>query len=480
MERSQIPILQKLTTFQNNGPLSFHVPGHKNGTIFPDRARPYFDSILPLDMTELPELDDLHAPKGVIRDAEELAADFFGADHTFFLIGGTTAGNLAMLFATCSPGDYVIVQRDCHKSIMNGLELAGAHPVFIAPEYDAESELYLAPSYATLQEALAAYPSAKAVVFTYPDYFGKTFAIKEMIERIHAYDIPVLVDEAHGVHFAVQDERIPASSLSLGADIVVHSAHKMAPAMTMASYLQIRSDFVSKENVAHFLQILQSSSPSYPLLASLDVARAFLETLTSSDIEEILASVRELRKRFHQLSACDVLEPSPTDDPLKVTLKMKRGYAGQEVAALFEAEGIYPELATDKHILFIHGLEPFQSFQKLEKALENVQEKLKSMPYRAIMDADNIFTQSIAELALTYAEMKSSGTKHITYDQAEGAIAAEAIIPYPPGIPILLRGERISEWHLKQIRRLHENGVTIQKRNQTDQLSVFEEGKEDL
>lgn len=480
MNQPQMPILQTLIDFQSNGPVSFHVPGHKNGALFPARARPYFDAILPLDMTEVSGLDDLHAPNGMIRDAETLAAEFFGADHTFFLVGGTTAGNLAMLLATCYPGDYVIVQRDCHKSITNGLELAGARPVFIAPDYDALSGLYGAPRYATLKEALTIYPSAKAVVFTYPDYFGKTFAIKEMIELIHAYDIPVLVDEAHGVHFAIQDERFPASSLSFGADIVVQSAHKMAPAMTMASYLHIRSDIVSKENVAHFLQILQSSSPSYPLLASLDIARTFMQTLTSSDVTDILSSMQNLRERFNQLSASDVLEPSSTDDPLKLTLKMKCGYSGREVATLFEEEGLYPELATDRHILFIHGLAPFTSNEKLEKAIRNVQEKLKSRPYRAIMDADNIFTHPIAELVLTYAEMTSRRIKHIPYEQAEGSIAAEAIIPYPPGIPILFRGERISEWHLKQIRRLHENGATIQKRNQTNQLSVFAEGKEDL
>src|SRR5699024_2917698 len=204
------------------------------------------------------------------------------------------------------------------KSIMNGLELAGARPVFIAPDYDKEEDRYLHPHTATLQRALKEYPSAKAVVLTYPDYFGKTFNIEEMIGLSHAYHIPVLVDEAHGVHFAIRDGRIPDSSLSLGADVVVQSAHKMAPAMTMASYLHIRSHFIQYEQVAHYLQMVQSSSPSYPLLASLDIARAFLQSLKHDDIQEVLMTVEKLRKQFSTLSCSTVVKPSVSDDPFKI------------------------------------------------------------------------------------------------------------------------------------------------------------------
>lgn len=479
MDLPRMPILQKVIEFQEQNPISFHVPGHKNGTLFPNDARPFFRSILPLDLTELPGLDDLHAPQEMIREAEELAAAFFGAQHTFFLVGGSTAGNLAMLLATCSAGDDVIVQRNCHKSIMNGLELAGARPVFIAPEYDEVEHRYLAPSEETLQLALRKYPSAKAVVLTYPDYFGKTFNINEMIDLTHAYHIPVLVDEAHGVHFSIQDEHIPHSSLALGADVVVQSAHKMAPAMTMASYLHIQSSLVQKERVAHYLQVLQSSSPSYPLLASLDIARAFLQSLNGNDVRDILTSVEQLRNKLDVLSCSTVRMPSRSDDPLKITLHMKSGYSGKAVAALFESEGVYPELATEAHVLFIHGLKPFTQEEEMDRVIKNVQEKLKRMPYHAIMDTEDILIQSIGELELSYAEMKTKPVKHVSYDQAEGYVAAEAVIPYPPGIPILLRGERISKRHLQQMKQLHDYGISIQTRNQTNTMSVFEEGIED-
>ena len=479
MKHFHIPILQKLIAFQAQNPISFHVPGHKNGALFPDEARPFFESILPLDLTELPGLDDLHAPREMIREAEELAATFFETQYTFFLVGGSTAGNLAMLLATCSSNDDVIVQRNCHKSIMNGLELAGARPVFITPEYDEEEQRYLAPSENTLEQALRQYPSAKAVVLTYPDYFGKTFNIKEMIDLSHAYHIPVLVDEAHGVHFSIKDRHIPDSSLTMGADVVVQSAHKMAPAMTMASYLHFQSSLIQKERVSHYLQMVQSSSPSYPLLASLDIARAFLQSLSEADVQAIVESARTLRRKFSTLTCSTVRNPGKFDDPLKITLHMKEGYSGKEIAALFENEGVYPELATETHVLFIHGLKPFTQMEEMDRVIKNVQEKLKSMPYHAIIDTDDILIQPIGELELSYAEMRRMPVKHVSYDQAEGYVAAEAVIPYPPGIPILLRGERMTKRHLQQMKQFLENGISIQTRNQTNMISVFEEGIED-
>lgn len=295
MDQYQTPIYQTLKRLDETNPISFHVPGHKNGAVFPEQARAYYDSILKLDMTEIPGLDDLHAPTEAIAEAEELAAGFFQADHTFFLVGGSTAGNLAMILATCGVGDKVIVQRNCHKSIMNGLELSGAKPIFIAPEYDATVDRYTNPSMETVHQALETHPDVKAVILTYPDYFGKTYAIKEMIDTAHEYEIPVLVDEAHGVHFAL-GEPFPSSALALGADVVVQSAHKMAPAMTMASLLHINSTFVSKERIAHYLQIIQSSSPSYPLMASLDIARSFLATMKKDEIEKVLQSAAKVKE----------------------------------------------------------------------------------------------------------------------------------------------------------------------------------------
>ena len=297
MNQQETPLFTKLQQFASGNPLSFHVPGHKNGQVFPEHGATCYSPLLKLDMTELPELDDLHAPKGVIAQAQQLAKQFFQSEETFFLVGGSTSGNLAMILATCKADDYVIVQRNCHKSIMNGLELAGAKPVFLAPEFDERTNRYTCPSYETMEKAIRKYPEAKAVIVTYPDYFGQTFPLKKMIELADRHEIPVLVDEAHGVHFSL-GKPFPPSALTLGADIVVQSAHKMAPAMTMSAYLHVNSKFVSKEKVAHYLQMIQSSSPSYPLMASLDLARYYLANFSERDMDALLKSVKRVRRHF--------------------------------------------------------------------------------------------------------------------------------------------------------------------------------------
>ncbi|NAP00553.1 aminotransferase class I/II-fold pyridoxal phosphate-dependent enzyme, partial [Halomonas sp. MG34] len=332
MDQQLTPLFQALKQFTKSSPVSFHVPGHKNGTIFPDKASDSYNEILKLDMTELTGLDDLHAPEGPIAEAERLAADYFQAEHTYFLVGGSTVGNLAMIMAACSRGDKVIVQRNSHKSIMNGLELRGANPIFISPAYEERVGRFTNPEQDTLQEALKRHPDAKAVVLTYPDYFGGTYPLKEMIELAHDYQIPVLVDEAHGVHFSLGNP-FPASAISLGADVVVQSAHKMAPAMTMASFLHHNSSLVSRGRLSHYLQLLQSSSPSYPLMATLDIARAFLATMPRKNMDAVMKSVQEVKRLFGDSENWSIV---PAKDPLKITLHVK--HSANEVAKLFEEQ----------------------------------------------------------------------------------------------------------------------------------------------
>lgn len=476
MERKQknTPLYTALTTFKRQSPLSFHVPGHKNGTVFPKDAQKIFQSILSIDMTELTGLDDLHAPRGVIGEAEQLAAEYFAADHTFFLVGGSSVGNLTMIMTACPAGGTIIVQRNSHKSILNGLELRGANPVFIAPEYDKAVNRFTAPSLHTLEEALQIYPDARAVVLTYPDYFGRTYNVGKMIELVHAYDIPVLVDEAHGVHFSLGNP-FPSSSINLGADMVVQSAHKMAPAMTMASYLHINGKRLAKDRTEHYLQLLQSSSPSYPLLASLDIARFFLANLAPNDLKTVMSSTRKMRTIFAQSEGWDLVPLTAIDDPLKLTLQMKRGCTGFSVARLFEKNGVFPEMATDQHVLFIHGLQPLVNWKQLDDAVKRVGEQLKITEKHATIKIPTSIPNQLDTLRLSYSQMEVRQTTIVPYEQATGRIAAEAIIPYPPGIPFIMKGERITGEHSKQVKQLMLQGASFQHRDLTSGILVFTE-----
>jgi len=298
------------------------------------------------------------------------------------------------------------------------------------------------------------------VMLTYPDYFGKTYPIQEMIETAHAYNVPVLVDEAHGVHFSL-GEPFPPSALSLGADAVVQSAHKMAPAMTMGAFLHVaKSSRISKERLAHYLQMVQSSSPSYPLMASLDISRKFLAIITKQKIQEIMESAAHVKQVLQASSKWQLV---PSDDPLKLTVQMEKGISAKEAAALFEQENIYPELTTHNQMLFIHGLATFPHITRLEKTVKTINEQLKKQDNHDIIERKDLFLKSIQELGVSYQEMDQLQQVFVPFHKAIGYIAAEPIIPYPPGIPLILKGEKVTEAHMEMIMHLKQQQVSIQK-----------------
>ncbi|MFG6150796.1 aminotransferase class I/II-fold pyridoxal phosphate-dependent enzyme [Halobacillus sp. B23F22_1] len=456
------PLYDRLMEHIKQDPLSFHVPGHKFGEIFPLKEKNTFKEILSIDATEITGMDDLHAAEEVIDEAQQLAADFFGADETYFLVNGSTSGNLAAILASCRPGDHVLVQRNCHKSIMHGIELAGAHPVFFTPEYEHETKRYTWIDESIIQEALHHHPRMAAVILTYPDYFGRTYPIEKVIEAIHAYNIPVIVDEAHGVHFSL-GAPFPKSSLQVGADIVVQSAHKMAPAMTMSSFLHTLGSRVNKSRLTYYLQVFQSSSPSYPLMASLDVARVFLESFKEREKEKLLPYIAEIREAFNEVEApFRVLPLTEWDDILKLTLETKEGWTGLEVAEVLEAAGIYPELATTEHVLLVCGLAPSFEIGLLKKRLEEVNWQLKIDKEHDTIKKEQLSFPKLQALDLSYQDMQQAAPEFVNWSAAAGRICAEAVVPYPPGIPFILKGERMTEQQVRSVRALLEHNTRFQ------------------
>jgi arginine/lysine/ornithine decarboxylase len=328
MDQKWTPLYDALMRHKEQKPVSFHVPGHKNGQIFNEKARLVFESILTIDMTEISGLDDLHSPDGPILEAEQLLAELYQVKSSYFLVNGSTVGNLAMILATCEKSDVVLVQRNCHKSVLHGLMLAEVEPVFIAPEIDEEWGLAGGVRLKDLQEALQAYPQTKAIILTHPTYHGQSNELTEIVSIAHKKNIPVLVDEAHGAHF-ILGSPFPESAIKAGADVVVHSAHKTLPAMTMGSYLHVNSELINENRVAFYLQMLQSSSPSYPIMASLDLARAYLASFSAENKEILLKKISSFRDELKQIKDIDVMEGTNDRlDPLKITIRSKMGLSG--------------------------------------------------------------------------------------------------------------------------------------------------------
>lgn len=456
------PLYDVLIEHVKKKPVSFHVPGHKNGVINQPEANPYFKQVLQIDATELSGLDDLHSPEGAILEAEALLADLYQTKKSYFLVNGSTAGNLAMIMAACEEGKKVLVQRNCHKSILNGLSLAKADPVFLEPEFNPEWKVPSGISIETIKESIKLYPEATALILTYPNYYGMGYELQEIIEEAHLHQIPVLVDEAHGPHFIIGDP-FPPSALQLGADLVVQSAHKTLPAMTMGSYIHVNSCLINGSRVKEYLAMFQSSSPSYPIMASLDLARKYLASYNQQDLTFLLSKIEHFKEELAKIPAIKVLDYANCHgDPLKITIQSRCGLSGFELQSRMEQVSIFTELADPQNVLFIFPLlKEGQSFL-VEETVLKIKEALSGMPIHDIQEEIEQDSQKISTLAIPFKEMGNLAVKEVHISAAEGEVAGETIIPYPPGIPLLMKGERITIEKLDQLNRLLKSGARFQ------------------
>ncbi len=465
------PIVEGLERFRQQQNISFHVPGHKHGEL--SHLPQPFKDVMRYDVTELSGLDDLHHPEEIILEAENLLADTYGAMKSFFLVGGSTVGNLAMIYATCKKGDTIIVQRNAHKSIFHAIELVGAKPVFVSPLWDERTLTATHVSYKDLKEAVDFHPEARAVVLTYPTYYGMTSKeIQQQIAYCHEKGIPVLVDEAHGAHFSACTLFQP-SALSFGADIVVQSAHKTLPAMTMASFMHVNSNFIDVDKINHYLRMLQSSSPSYLLLASLDDARYYIQTYMESDGAYIIEKRNQWVEALRAIGSLEVIE---VDDPIKLLLRVD-GYSGFQLQEALEAKHVYAELADANQVLLVLPLLKqghTYPFAEIRVRIKDAVTLLLSTPRSEIVTASQAAYNFVAitESAYTFDDIEKAEKEWLPYMRTMGRISASMIIPYPPGIPLLVPGEKITVAKLSQLEELLATGATFQGNHRLEEKMI--------
>lgn len=473
MDQTKTPLYTLLCEHASKQPISFHVPGHKYGAVFYEKALFSFSPLLHLDVTELSHLDDLHHPTGAIEQAQQLAANLYGVKRTYFLVNGSTAGNLAMIAAACEKNKKVIVQRNCHKSILHALHLVGATPIFISPEFDEDVQVMSFVSFETIFNALREHPDAAALVLTNPNYYGMGIDLTKIIQLAHSYRMPVLVDEAHGAHF-VLGEPFPKSAVECGADIVVQSAHKTLPAMTMGSFLHFNSELIDERMLRYFLQVFQTSSPSYPIMASLDLARAYLAQQTREMIDAIIEQIQLFKQELQTIDAIHVVEsqhPLIRTDLLKITLQTRSAYSGYELQQLLERNGIFTELADPYNVLLVYPLAKIKQIQamieRIKCALQSIRSERRNERVR--------FTLPKHCQAVSYEWIKGRQTKKVPLHDAVGCVCAQMVVPYPPGIPILLIGEIVMKQHIELIQYLKQMGAYFQTDIDGDDIEVFKE-----
>lgn len=467
---NNIPLLDALKQFVNKDTISFHVPGHKNGShnFINELELP---NILKYDVTELNGLDDLHYPSESIEEAQKLLATVYKADESFFLVNGSTVGNLASILALCGENDEVFVQRNCHKSIFHGLLLAGAKPIFLPLDIDEELGQPLGININQSMNVIKNYPNAKAMILTNPNYYGMSQNLTNIIKFAHNMGIPTIIDEAHGAHFIISNA-FPDDALSMGADVVIQSAHKTLPAMTMGSYLHIKSKLVSSEKIREMLRMLQSSSPSYPIMASLDYARSFVGAFSSENVTKLMINIDQFIKQIEETSCLKVVTTSHTQykqDLLKLIVKSTKGHTGKQLQELFEKEGIYVELSDWGHVLLILPLDEKVDYSehitRLKRATKNMVPIENKYPELTVPN----FTSTVLN---SYADLKKKKKSIKNLVDSVGEISADNIVPYPPGVPILLKGEMITKDHVNYIMDIHQYGMTIQNLIENKNLQI--------
>ncbi|KAL5703118.1 hypothetical protein ACHQM5_028252 [Ranunculus cassubicifolius] len=464
------PIISALKANAELDAAGFHFPGHNRG-----RAAPSFLTnligITPFlhDLPELPKLDNLFNPKRSILHAQKAAAKLFGASDTWFLIGGTTCGIEAAIMATCSPGDLLILPRNSHISAISGVVLCGAIPKYIIPEYNSDWEIAGGVTPSQVEKAIKELDmegrKASAVFVTSPTYHGICCDLTTIGILCHSRGIPLIVDEAHGAHFLFHSG-FPSSALEQGADIAVQSTHKVLCSFTQSSMLHMSGNIVDRKKICRCLQVLQSTSPSYLLLASLDAARAQLSENPKSIFNEAVELALETKSLIKRIPGISVLEFSDFNDftaidHLRITVGVwKLGLSGYEADRLLEKDSIIPELVGTRSLTFVMNMGTCREHtQKLIAGLECLSlsksvmmENGKGGEYAPFMD----IAIGLNPREAFFADKESVGIR-----ESSGKICGEIICPYPPGIPVLFPGEMITEKTLSYLVDIRNMGAEI-------------------
>ena len=480
---AETPLYTGLDHYAKSKTIHFDVPGHKKNPTS-SLAEAFGERIALLDANSTKDLDMLSNPTGIIKRAEGLLADAYGADYAFMLVNGSTFGVITMIMSACGPKDKIIMPRNVHKSAINGIILSGALPVFIDPEIDPEYGITNGITYNSVKEALKENPDAKGVFLINPTYFGTVSDLKAIVKLAHRRGIPVLVDEAHGSHFPFHPD-LPDSAMSLGADLSTVSIHKTGGSLTQTSALLLNKGLISKEKVRTIINLMQTTSASYLLLASLDLARKHLAINGKKIWGKLLPLCEKAKAEIGKIPGLSVIsrdeyvngkEIYDYDDTKIVVRVNELGLTGFEVYDLFkEKYQIQLELAETYVVLAIVG--PGDTEENIA-LLVNAFKSL-SQEYYGQRPPFNIPLAGFFERPKTVIAPRDAfyGVKKaVPIQEANGEISAESIMIYPPGIPLVIPGERITDDILKHYNfYLNQNCIIMNDDGNTELVKVLGE-----
>lgn len=470
-----MPVYRAIVEYAGKQPTPFHTPGHKLGKGLPEG--PFRDMGF-FDLTEIPGTDNLHFPEGAIQEAQVLAADAFGAEESFFLVNGSTVGVHAMIMGVCGPGDKLIVSRDCHKSVINGLILAGAIPVYIRTGFNREFGISTGTLVSEVQKALDENPDAAGVLITRPNYYGLCCDIEELVRVVHARGKILAVDEAHGAHLRFGDH-LPLCAMDAGADICVQSAHKTLPAFTQGAYLHIKGSRIDREKIRFYLRVLQTSSPSYILMASLDMAREIMQSRGYGLLGQLRHSIGKFRDKAGSIKGIRILgeehvKESKLDTTRLVVSVKNLGITGFDMEkTLRERYNIQVEMADLYNIVCIGTVaDDEKDFELLERALREMTDRVVN-PLPPLTDI-YVRELTIPPQGIDMKQMAGRKTKKTVLREAEGRTSSVVVTPYPPGIPVICPGEIIMADSIEYIYNIVKAGGTVNGLSDQMEISVLE------
>ncbi|WP_027400371.1 aminotransferase class I/II-fold pyridoxal phosphate-dependent enzyme [Anaerovorax odorimutans] len=476
-------IYEFLKKHAEKNPVSFHMPGHKGSDLYKKLGyESFMRDFLDYDITEIPGADNLFQTEGILKETQDRYAKLYGVKKSYLLINGTSGGIIAAILASAVKSKKLIMARNSHKSVFNALTLGQIQPIYAYPDMIADHGISGSVSAGEIERLLNENPDADAVILPSPNYYGICSPIRDIAEVVHRHNKILIVDEAHGAHLKLFESinntsnnkknlQLPKSAVSLGADIVINSIHKTLASLTQSAVLHLNSNRVDQYLLEDKLQCIESTSPSYILMASLDISADILEEHGMQLMEEWKDNIENFYNRATQIPGLQIINNLKGLDWTKINLNMSgAGLSGAELEKiLIEDYGIYTELVTGDVLMAMSGIGNIkQDYEKLAKALEEISYKYYKIKNEKNNDKKRKL--NLPKQAKLFDIPKEK--KKIKLEDAEGYLCASSIIPYPPGIPILCPGELIEKGVIEYIKALRFSGEKVIGVNELGEIIV--------
>lgn len=445
----EMPVLEALVKYGAEDIYPLHTPGHKGGRGMAGSLQSGLGVAAGWDVSLMSELDDIHEPRSYIRRAQQLTAEVYGSEVSFWAVNGTTQAIHAMLLTALAPGEKVLIPRNAHRSVAGGLILGGIAASYLVPDYLEGFGLHTQIAPAEIEGALRRDPEIRAVLLTSPNYYGVTADTEAIAKICHRHGVVLLVDEAHGPHLGFSEE-LPPSAMQCGADACAQSTHKLLGAMTQCSVLHVRGKLLDLQRAADAMSLLATTSPNYLLLASLDAAVAQLRSNGEKMVRDALMAAAELRELCGSFPGIKVLQPEDVApyglDRTKVTINFAGlGYTGVEAGELLRRAGVAAELTDAQNVLLLvtyadRNRDYEAALRRIAGVLQNI-----SAAERGRNNEAAVWRMPSVAAVMDLRKVFYGAKESIPLAECAGRICAESVSFYPPGIPVLLPGELISE-----------------------------------